>query len=394
MAQPIVMSSLGSYAAEGKLISWLKPAGARVEAGEAVAEIETEKATYEVEAAVGGILHPVANPGADLPLEAVIGFLLEEGEAPPEGSGGKVSQLAVKTAPPKLEGPEMQTGHGLRASPIAKRLAREHGVDLTSVAGSGPGGRIVEADVMSAKARLSARRPAVPSQVRNIRMQLPLTGMRGTIARRMRQSLATAASLTITREVEAEILVAARKRIQLVLGPDLSYDALFVKLFADSLQEHPELNAVVEQDAILVLEEINVGFVVAVPGGLLVPVVHNAASMSLPEIVQRAKQLRARVLAGRLRIEDVTGGTATISNLGAYKVDAFTPILNPPESVVLGVGRIAERTIARGGHVATASTCVLSLTFDHRVADGVPAAQLLEAVAQRMTDPDYFSGLG
>ncbi len=394
MAQPIVMSSLGSYAAEGKLISWLKPAGARVKAGEAVAEIETEKATYQVEAAVGGILHPVANPGADLPLEAVIGFLLEEGEAPPEGGGGIVSPLASKTAAPKLDGQEVGTGRELRASPIAKRLAREHGVDLASVAGSGPGGRIVEADVMSAKARLSANRAAVPGQARNIRKQLPLTGMRGTIAQRMRQSLATAASLTITREVEAGILVAARTRIQLALGPDLTYDALFVKLFADSLQEHPELNAVVEQDSILVLEEINVGFVVAVPGGLLVPVVHNAASMSLPEIVQKAKQLRGRVLAGQLRIEDLRGGTATISNLGAYGVDAFTPILNPPESVVLGVGRIAERPIARDGHVAAASTCVLSLTFDHRVADGVPAAQLLAAVARRMTDPEYLVGLG
>ncbi len=379
MAQPIVMSSLGSYTAEGKLIGWLKPAGARVEAGEPVAEIETEKATYEVEAAASGILHPVASPGADLPLEAVIGFLLEEGEAPPEGSGGISSQLTVKTAPPKFEGPEIPVVQDLHASPIAKRLARVYGVDLTGIVGSGPGGRIVEADVMAA------------SRVRKIRRQLPLTGMRGTIAQRMRQSLVTAASVTITREVEAEILVAARKRLQITLGPHLPYDALFVKLFADSLQEHPELNAVVEQDAILVLEEINIGFAVAVPGGLLVPVVHNAASTSLLEIARRTTQLRERALAGRLRTQDVTGGTATISNLGAYSVDAFTPILNPPESVVLGVGRIAERAIASGGHVAPASTCVLSLTFDHRVADGVLAAQLLDAVARRMTDRHYFS---
>jgi pyruvate dehydrogenase E2 component (dihydrolipoamide acetyltransferase) len=392
MAQPIVMSSFGSYAAEGKLISWLKPAGARVDVGEAIAEIETEKATYEVEAAAGGILHPVAKPGTDLPLETVIGFLLEEGEAPPEGSGDIVSEVAVEAVAPKSQDPEIQRTQELRASPIAKRLAREHGVDLSGLVGSGPGGRIVEADVMAEKARRATPAAAQGSR-RNVRTRLPLTGMRGTIAQRMRHSLATAASLTITREVEAEILVAARKRILLTLGADLPYDALFVKLFADSLQEHPELNAVVEQDAILVLAEINVGFAVAVAGGLLVPVVHNAASISLTEIAQRTKQLRKRALAGQLRAEDVTGGTATISNLGTYSVDAFTPILNPPESVVLGVGRIAERAIARGGRVVAAPTCVLSLTFDHRVADGVPAAQLLEAVARRMTDPHYFTRL-
>src|SRR5579864_1763577 len=394
MAQPIVMSSFGSYAAEGKLVSWLKPAGARVGAGEAIAEIETEKATYEVEAAMDGILYPVAKPGADLPLETVIGFLLDEGETPPEGSSNVVSEVTVGAVAPKFQVPELHRTQELRASPIAKRLAREHGVDLSGLVGTGPGGRIVEADVIAEKARMSATPAAVRCLGRKVRMRLPLTGMRGTIAQRMRHSLATAASLTITREVEAEILVAARKPIQLTLGTDVPYDALFVKLLADSLQEHRELNAVVEQDAILVLEEINVGFAVAIPGGLLVPVVHNAASISLTEIAQRMRQLRDRALAGQLRAEDVTGGTATISNLGPYGVDVFTPILNPPESVVLGVGRIAERAIARRGHVVAAATCVLSLTFDHRVADGLPAAQLLDAVARRMTDPHYFTALG
>jgi len=209
----------------------------------------------------------------------------------------------------------------------------------------------------------------------------------------MRHSLATAASLTITREVKAETLVAARKRLLLTVGVPLSYDAFFVKFLADSLREHPELNAVIDQDAVLLLEEINVGFALAVPSGLVVPVVHNAATISLTDIAERVKELRKRALAGQLRSEDVMGGTATISNLGAYGVDAFTPILNPPESVVLGVGRIAERAIVRGGNLIAAPTCMLSLTFDHRVTDGVPAAQLLGAVAQCMTDSEYLSGL-
>jgi pyruvate dehydrogenase E2 component (dihydrolipoamide acetyltransferase) len=392
MAQPIVMSSFGSYAADGKLIGWLKSAGTRVEQGEAIAEIETEKATYELEAAVSGILYPTAMPGVDLPLESVIGFLLEEGEEPPNGSGAIALPPAAAEAPQGGEGPANHIPVELRASPIAKRTAREHGIDLASIAGSGPGGRIVEGDVMAAVARLDADAPSAASTVRNMRMRLPLTGMRGTIARRMRQSLETAASLTITREADAEALVAARQRMQVSLGPDLPYDSLFVKIFADSLSGHPELNAVVEQDAIYLLEQINIGFAVAVPGGLLVPVVHNAASMPLQEIVQRTRELRARARAGELCAEDVSGGTATVSNLGAYGVDAFTPILNPPESVVLGVGRIAERAVIRGGQVAAASTVVLSLTFDHRVADGVPAAQLLDAIALRISDPHYFAG--
>lgn len=393
MAQPIVMSSFGSYAADGKLIGWLKSAGTRVQQGEAIAEIETEKATYELEAPVSGILYPTVMPGADLPLESVIGFLLEAGEAPPNGSSAIAHSPAAAEAPEGGDGPEDHIPAEVRASPIAKRIAREHGIELASIAGSGPGGRIVEGDVVAAVARINANPASSGSTERNVRMRLPLTGMRGTIARRMRQSLATAASLTITSEVDAEALVAARKRMQVSLGRDLPYDALFVKIFADSLREHPELNAVVEEDAILLLEQINIGFAVAVPGGLLVPVVHNAASMSLPEIVQRTRELRARALAGGICAEDVSGGTATLSNLGAHGVDAFTPILNPPESVVLGVGRIAERAVVRGGQIAAASTVVLSLTFDHRVADGVPAAQLLEAIALRISDPHYFAGL-
>lgn len=394
MAHPIVMSSFGSYAAEGKLIGWLKPAGGSVEAGEAIAEIETEKATYEVESPASGILHPVAMPGVDLPLESVIGFVLQPGERPPDNNGKGWVPAAVTTAGVEGDRAEAQVSREVHASPIAKRLAREHGIDLARIAGSGPGGRIVESDVVAAAAQRSAESAPAPGAPRKIRTQVPLTGMRGSIARRMRDSLATAASLTIARGVEAEALVAAYKRLRLAWGPELTYDALFVKLLADGLQEHPDLNAVIEQDAILVLDEIHVGFAVAVPGGLLVPVVHNAASRPLSEIAKTVSQLRAHALAGYLRPEEASGGTATISNLGSHGVDVFTPILNPPESVILGVGRIAERAVVRNHQVAVAPTVVLNLTFDHRVADGVPAAQLLEAVAKRISDPEYFAGLG
>jgi pyruvate dehydrogenase E2 component (dihydrolipoamide acetyltransferase) len=389
MAHPIAMSSFGDYAADGKLVTWLKPAGAKVEAGEAVAEIETEKAVYELQAAASGILHPVMEPGAELPLETIIGFVLEEGEAPPESSVGTGAILKNSS----FNSRTMDSDRELRASPIAKRLAREYGVDLSNVVGSGPAGRIVEADVIAARTTPITRQRAGPSTLAKIRAQVPLTGMRKTIAHRMRQSLETAASVTITREVDAEILVAAHKRAELASGP-IPYDALFVKLFADSLQERPELNAVIQENIILVLDDINIGFAVAVPGGgVVVPVVRSAASISLQEIAQITKRLRDRALAQQLSTEDVSGGTATISNLGAHNVDMFTPILNPPESVVLGIGRVTARATVRDGQVAAALTCVLSMTFDHRVADGVAAAQLLEAVAKHMTDPQCLSGL-
>jgi pyruvate dehydrogenase E2 component (dihydrolipoamide acetyltransferase) len=389
MAHPIAMSSFGSYAADGKLLNWLKPAGAKVEAGDAVAEIETEKAVFELQAAVSGILHPVTEPGVEVPLETVIGFVLEEGETPPafnNVTGRELREAAV-------ESETMSSVKEFRASPIAKRLAREQDIDLSNIVGSGPDGRIIEADVIAASKAAGKEQSPDSSLIAKTRAQVPLTGMRGTIAYRLRQSLETAASVTMTREVDASILVAARKRLELSFG-SIPYDAMFVKIFADSLQQHPELNAVVQEDVILVLEGIHIGFAVALPGGLVVPVVHNAALIPLREIAQITKRLRQRALTHQLCTEDVTGGTATISNLGAYNVDSFTPILNSPESVVLGIGRIAEQPVVRDGQVKAALTCVLSMTFDHRVADGACAAQLLEAVVRHMSEPQYLSGLG
>ena len=397
MARAIVMPSLGMYTAEGKLVKWLKDGGARVEAGEPVVEIETEKAVYEVEAAVGGVLHQVAELGANLPVEALIGYILAEGETPPSmvsGDGGK-SLHAPVTRPTVAEAAVMEPARGeVRASPIAKRLAAEHGVDLTRVTGSGPGGRIVEADVRAAMAGTAANAAVGATSVPYpIRERIPMAGMRATIAQRLRHSLATAASLTLTREVRAQALVSARPRLQEVLGIEVPYDALFAKIFGLALREHPVFNSMIENDAILVLDEVNIGFAVAVPRGLMVPVIHNTDREPLSKITAAVHELSGRALAGKLRPDDVTGGTASISNLGAYGVDAFTPILNPPQSAILGIGRINERAVVEAGTIVPAATCVLSLTFDHRVADGAPAAQLLDFVACHIADPQFLQGL-
>ncbi|HXT51766.1 MAG TPA: 2-oxo acid dehydrogenase subunit E2, partial [Thermoanaerobaculia bacterium] len=225
-----------------------------------------------------------------------------------------------------------------------------------------------------------------------IQRRIPLTGVRGAVARRLRESLSTAVPLTLTREVRADALVAARERLRARLGA-APWDAIFVKLFADALREHPALNAIVAGDEVLVLDDVHVGFAVPVDDGLLVPVVHDADRRPLAEVAAAVRELGERARAGKASPGDLLGGTATVSNLGAHGVDAFTPLLNPPQSVVLGVGRIGARAVVEEGGLIAASTCVLSLTFDHRVADGAPAAQLLGAVAARMDDAGYLEAL-
>jgi pyruvate dehydrogenase E2 component (dihydrolipoamide acetyltransferase) len=355
------MPSFGMYTAEGNLGRWLVPAGSVVETGDLIVEIVTEKATYEVESPGSGILHPVAVEGETLTVEGLIGWILGEGEAVP--------------------GSEPMPAERIKASPIAKRLAAEKGIDLATLTGTGPGGRIVEADVLGAVPATSREAPW------KIRERLPLTGARKTIAERLRRSVDTAVSLTLTREVRAEALVAVRKNLA------MAWDALFVKIFAESLRERPELNAVIEDGAILLLDEVHVGFAVSLPGGLVVPVVRDADSRSLSEIAVDLRDLADRARSGTLRPQDVLGGTATVTNLGAYGIDAFTPVLNPPQSAILGVGRIAQRPVVEDGRLAVGWTCELSLTFDHRVTDGAPAADLLAAVARRMNDPEYLESL-
>jgi pyruvate dehydrogenase E2 component (dihydrolipoamide acetyltransferase) len=218
--------------------------------------------------------------------------------------------------------------------------------------------------------------------------------MRKVIADRLRGSLLTTAPVTLTREVDAEALVAARERLKPGFAAGLPYDALFVKAVAAALAERGELNATIESDAILLLSEIHVGVAVAVSGGLLVPVVRDADKRSLADVAGQIVALSERAKAGTLKPEEMAGGTFTITNLGGYGVDAFTPIVNPPQAAILGIGRILPRAVVRDGQLVARRTCVLSLTFDHRVADGAPAAQLLDAIARNLTDETSLAALG
>lgn len=388
MATPIVMPSFGMYTAEGTLVNWLHANGTSVKQGEPILEIETEKAVNPVISPADGILLQAAEIGALIKEQGLLGYVLAQGEPAPV-ERGTTPQTPATENPERSEATANENRRPsesrVKASPVARRLARGYKIDLAAVVGSGPGGRIVEADI-NATVWQRAQTSGVSKGLTEGGRVVHLSIMRRTIGERLRRSLDNAVSLTITREVEAGELVRARKLLAEKLKVPVSYDALFLKLLAAALCENPELNAVIENDHLRSFDAVDICFAVAVPGGLVVPVLRNIDRAPLVEILSRMRLLAEQARSNSLRSEDLSGGCSTVTNLGAYGVDAFTPILNPPQSTILGVGRIAERPIAKKGALAVAQTCWLNLTFDHRVADGVPAAKVLEFVARKMAD--------
>lgn len=424
MPEPIVMPSFGMYTSEGTLIGWLVEDGSSVQAGQPIAEIETDKAINEMIAPASGKLQHTAALGSLIKEEGVIGYIHLEGEtivATVQSAKTAVAAGPVAISPAKgvatLE-PPAAPGF-IKASPHARHLARKHGLELGQIRPSGPNGRIVAADVQALIAGEQGKL-AVGSQSRGARekeikeekkkdeieklpatrlplpaaSRKPLTPMRRTIAERLRQSQSTTVALTLTREVEADIFVKARKALGEKLGNSVPYDAIFVKVLTDALAEFPALNATIEDGELVQFADISIGFAVSVPEGLLVPVIHQTNALKLKGVAERMRELVAKAKSNALRTEDLSGGTSTITNLGAYGIDSFTPVINPPQASILGIGRIKPRLQVRedGSFFAT-NTCWLSLTFDHRVADGAPAAQLLDGVARRMNNVDYLWSL-
>lgn len=376
MAVQIVMPKLGMAMTEGEVVKWLKEDGAQVAKDEPVVQVMSKKITYEVKAPQAGVLRQAVPPKQKVPVGAVIGYITAPGEEVP----------VTPAAPAAAAGPTAQAE--ALATPMAKRLAREHGIDLREVRGTGPGGRIQESDVL---AYLEQRRqaPAAPEAPPAARV-IPFTGMRRAIAERMTESLQTMAQVTITTEADVTGLVEFVDRLK--TRADISYTAVLVKAVAAALKQHPILNSTLVGDEIRLLDEINIGVGVALDEGLIVPVIRNADRLSLAEIDRELKRLAAAARAGTLTVDEVTGSTFTISNLGMYGVDAFTPIINPPEVAILGVGRITEKPAVYRGQVAVRSLMTLSLTFDHRVVDGAPAAAFLQTLAGMLAQPALIFG--
>ena len=349
---------------EGQVVMWHKQVGDVVAVDEPLVEIEAEKTTDDVLAPVAGtILEILVAEGETVPALTVLALIGEPGEA---------------VASPAPDRPRVQI------TPVARRAAKELGVDLAAVIGTGPGGRITENDVRNhAAGKPPGERETASSSPA---ITVPLSGMRGAIASRMHDSILSMAQLTLTRQIDATELIALQQARK-ADGIGVSVTDLVLKAVAAALQRHPALNATLENDVITQHAQVDLGVAVALDDGLIVPVVRDAAAKPLADLSTEVSDLAEKVRTNSARPNEVSGSTFTVTNLGAYGIDAFTPIINPPEVAILGVGRAVEVPTRHGDDVAWRQMITFSLTIDHRAVDGAPGAQFLQTLADIIADP-------
>ena len=385
MPTNVLLPQWGMNMQEGTVIRWLKQPGDAVSEGEPLAEIETAKINSELEAPASGVLAHVAVPeGATVGVGSVLAIIGAPGEevAPPPPQAPSRPSVAAVPSAPQQAAPARPSGAAVQVVPAARRLAREHGIDLDRVQGSGPGGRIVEADVAAAIAAPSAEGAL-------------LTGMRKAIAESMMESVRTTAPVTLM--VEADITEAARLREELVgrwrsEGTRPLALSLLVKAVARALVGNPDLNATLAGGRLHRHQEVAIAFAVAVPDGLILPVVRSAHERSLLELNRDLLDLASRARKGALTPSELTGATFIITDLGGLEVDTFTPILVPPQVAILGVGRELEKPVVRDGQIVVRSMLALSLTFDHQATDGAPSGRFLQDVKRGLEDPGWMAG--
>ena len=407
MAFAIHLPKVGMTMEEGTLSSWLVPDGAAVREGDALFEMETAKVAMEVQAGHEGVVRHLAPAGATLPPGAIVGCVLAAGEHEipqdildqvtaqgREDARDGAGEPAAGTAKAEAQ-PEAMPASPDRpvASPSARRLAREMGVDLAAVAGSGPGGRIVDRDILQAAALAPPGSPtspaAMPAGATGSDIE-PYRGRRRTIGERMHQSLQTMAQLTLSGEVPVDAALEMVHGINREWRSErvaVTLTALIVKAAALALREHPRLNARLAGDEIVIEPLVNVGVAMDHPDGLMVPVVHSADSAPLKEIARTLTALMDHLRDGTIGVDEMTGGTFTVTSLDGFAVDAFTPVINPPQAAILGVGRVREVPLFSDGTVRRGQATTLSLTFDHRLVDGAPAARFLTRVAELLERP-------
>jgi pyruvate dehydrogenase E2 component (dihydrolipoyllysine-residue acetyltransferase) len=371
MAIPITIPRLGWNMEEGVFGGWLKKDGDTIRAGETVFTLETDKATEEIESLDSGTLHIVANvpkSGDTVAVGVVIGYLLQPGETAPALENRAAASAPVMQVVIERKGIAVseQSRQRLAISPRARRAADRLGIDWTHLKGSGKTGRIRERDVLTANE---------PSRSAG-------STLRKIIAQRMSASHLATAPVTLIATVDATSLV--RLRNELKQSGDIApgFTDIVIKFAAEALQQHPALNARWENERVVTLADINIGLAVDTPAGLLVPVVRDVSRRSLADIAAQTRALIERARERKLSAEEMRGGTFTISNLGSYGIDAFTPIINHPECAVLGLGRIQKQPVVIDDQIAIRDQITLSLTFDHRIVDGAPAARFLRTLRE------------
>jgi pyruvate dehydrogenase E2 component (dihydrolipoamide acetyltransferase) len=381
MAISIVMPALEMAQETGKIISWLKKEGDSIAKGEPLAEIETDKVVLELEAAADGVLAGVtAGPGDVVQVGKTIAWIVAPGEKPPveAASTGPAARTMTGTGGASAASPiaapvARQENVEVKVSPKARRMAKELGVDLSKVVGTGPGGIVSGEDVEAAvKAPVPAAAPTPPT---------PLSTIARLMAERTTQSWTTAPHFFLVREIDASGLIAAREKH----GKAITHTDLLVALVARTLVKHPKMNASWTGSAIQLNPNVNVSIAIAVKDGVVGAVIPNADTATLTAISTKRQDLAERARAGRLHPPDVTGGTFTISNLGMFGVDAFSAIITPPQAAVLAVGRIADRVVAVNGLIGIRPILTMTLSSDHRVVDGAQAAAFLKDVAEALT---------
>lgn len=437
MAVELRMLQMDQTMTQGKIGKWLVNEGDTVTEGQPLLEIETDKVVHEQESPADGVIAQLlAKEGSNVPVNELLAIIAAPGEevarievdtakqpeaqvaqprptvqpsadikaspaarqlaeklaidlaaVTPSGPGGRILESDVQRYI-DLREPVASQPQRLKASPLARRLAKEHGIDLTSIAGSGPDGRIVRDDVL--QRRRERQTAPAPTPTPETVQVIPMSGIRGIIAERMTLSIQTNANVTLHTEVDATELVQLRSLLNEKLAArdvTLTYTELLVKVVAHALREHPRLNATLTEEGIHLLAEINIGVAVALEDGLVVPVIRNVDRQGLSAISAQVKEFAEKARKNQLTPGELQGGTFTVTNLGNFGVDGFTPIINPPECAILGVGRILKKPVVHEDEIVARSMLTLSLTFDHRVVDGAPAAQFLQTVAGYIEAP-------
>jgi pyruvate dehydrogenase E2 component (dihydrolipoyllysine-residue acetyltransferase) len=413
MAETINMPKLGFDMAEGTLVRWVKKEGETINKGDVLAEIETDKATVEVESSASGVVRKLlVDEGAVVPIStpiAVVGTAEEKIELPtaapaeskpalvaapsPEVASGPVSQPASEPAPTLV-----QQSAEVKASPLAKRLAREQSVDLKNIQGSGPGGRVVRRDIekaLTGQPVPSGVAPVIPAQpviatgMRLSDRTVPMSKLRQAIARRMAESKTTIPHFYVTHEYNVSALLELRKQVNATLGENerISVNDFIIKAVALTLHQFPNLNASLAGNSYQLHGPVNIGVAVSVEGGLLTVVCRDADLKSLSQISTEVKSMAAHVREGKVRPEEIEGSTFSISNMGMYDVENFSAIINHPEAAILAVGSAREVPVVEAGEVKPGWRMKATIAVDHRVSDGVEAAKFMQALAIYLETP-------
>lgn len=403
MANVELMPKLGMTMTSGKITKWLKKEGDKVEQGEPLLEIETDKVTMEEEATYSGVLLKIlAKEGETVPVNQPIAIIGQQGENVDdllkqsniieEQKEPQQNEPIEETKKPISQGEQTSIPTKPRATPVARKIAKEYDIDLTQIKGSGPSGRIQRKDVEEYLKNLQQRKLPTQEEPKSKPVSytrtIPLTGMRGIIASKMKQSVNTAPHYYVTMDINMEEILKLREALsEKVQNAKISINTFIIKAVALAIKKYPIINSFVDNDQIILKDQINIGLAVALEEGLIVPVIREADKKGLSEIAYEERQLIEKAREGKLTPDEYNGGSFTISNLGMFDVTTFTAIINQPEVAILAVGKIIPTPVVEDGEIKIKPMMKATLSSDHRVIDGAVAAKFLKKIKEILEDP-------